>query len=151
MSELLHFVLLGLAVGALYALTAQGLVLIYRGLGSREPRAGRVRDARRVHLLRVDRHREAGPRPSAWLLAIGIPAALGALTHLLVMRRLRHASALVRLVSTLGIFFFLTAVAYQIWGFDVRARPLAAARHHLRAVRRGQRDHRRPPAGSSRS
>ena len=33
MSELLHFTLLGLAVGALYALTAQGLVLIYRGSG----------------------------------------------------------------------------------------------------------------------
>ena len=33
LTELLRFVLLGLGVGAVYALTAQGLVLIYRGSG----------------------------------------------------------------------------------------------------------------------
>jgi len=33
MSEFLRFVLLGLGIGALYGLTAQGLVLIYRGSG----------------------------------------------------------------------------------------------------------------------
>ena len=33
MTELLQFVVLGLGVGAIYALTAQGLVLIYRGSG----------------------------------------------------------------------------------------------------------------------
>jgi sulfate-transporting ATPase len=56
--------------------------------------------------------------PLAWAIALGIPAALGALTHLVVMRRLRSASALVRLVSTLGVFFFLTAVGYQLWGTE---------------------------------
>src|SRR5262245_7084862 len=54
--------------------------------------------------------------PAGWAVALGVPALLGALTHLVVMRRLRSASALVRLVSTLGVFFFLTAVAYQVWG-----------------------------------
>lgn len=33
MDDILRFALLGLGLGALYALTAQGIVLIYRGSG----------------------------------------------------------------------------------------------------------------------
>jgi sulfate-transporting ATPase len=117
MSELLHFTLLGLAVGALYALTAQGLVLIYRGSGVVNLAQGALAMLGAfIYYQSIEaRH---WPAAVAWVLAIGIPALVGALTHLLVMRRLRYASAIVRLVATLGIFFFLTAIGYQIWGFD---------------------------------
>ena len=52
----------------------------------------------------------------AWLVAIAVPAALGVLIHLLVMARLRQASALVRVVATLALFFLALAVANEIWG-----------------------------------
>src|SRR3954447_5762424 len=117
MTELLRFVLLGLAIGALYALTAQGLVLIYRGSGVVNLAQGAFAMVG-AFLYYESTETRGWPTAVGWLLAIGVPAALGALTHLVVMRRLRRASALVRLVSTLGLFFFLTAVAYQIWGFQ---------------------------------
>ncbi len=117
MSELLHFTLLGLAVGALYALTAQGLVLIYRGSGVVNLAQGAF--AMLGAFVYYESTGSRGwPTSVGWILAIALPAILGALTHLVVMRRLRRASALVRLVSTLGLFFFLVAIGYQIWGFD---------------------------------
>jgi ABC-type branched-subunit amino acid transport system ATPase component/branched-subunit amino acid ABC-type transport system permease component len=117
MSELAHFVLLGLAVGALYALTAQGLVLIYRGSGVVNLAQGAL--AMLGAFLYFESTGSRGwPAAAGWAVALGVPAALGALTHLVVMRRLRRASALVRLVATLGVFFFMTAIGYQIWGFD---------------------------------
>ena len=62
---------------------------------------------------------------AAWLLAIGVPAALGVLVHLLVMSRLRQASSLVRVVATLALFFLALAVANEVWG-DQGATPVAS-------------------------
>ena len=115
--ELLQFVVLGLAVGALYALIAQGLVMIYRGSGVVNLAQGAF--AMLGAFLYYRGIGEYGwPTPVAWLVALAVPAALGAATHLLIMARLRRASSLVRLVSTLGVFFLLTATANQIWGYD---------------------------------
>jgi ABC-type branched-subunit amino acid transport system ATPase component/ABC-type branched-subunit amino acid transport system permease subunit len=52
----------------------------------------------------------------AWAVAIGVPAALAVATQVLVMSRLRRASALVRVVATLSVFFLAIAVAGRIWG-----------------------------------
>ena len=52
----------------------------------------------------------------AGAVAIAIPAVLGVLIHLLVMARLRRASALVRVVATLGLFFLAIATATTVWG-----------------------------------
>src|SRR6476659_1260217 len=117
MSEFLRFVLLGLGIGALYALTAQGLVLIYRGSGVVNLAQGAFAMLG-AFLYYESTETKGWPVAVGWLVAIGVPAVLGALTHLVVMRYRRRASALVRLVSTLGVFFFLTAIGYQIWGFD---------------------------------
>ena len=143
MSELLRFVLLGLAIGALYALTAQGLVLIYRGsgvvnlaqgafamvgafvyyesTGSRGladrsrlgPRHRHPRRARRAHPPRGD-----APAPTR----------LGA-------RAPRVDVGRVLLPDRGGV---------PDLGVAVRARPVAAARHDLRAVRHGEHHHGRP-------
>jgi ABC-type branched-subunit amino acid transport system ATPase component/ABC-type branched-subunit amino acid transport system permease subunit len=56
------------------------------------------------------------PPALAWCAAIAVPAALGVATHVLVMSRLRTASALVRVVATLSVFFLAIAVAGQVWG-----------------------------------
>ena len=49
MTTFLQVLVTGLGLGAAYALFAQGVVLIYRGLGHRELRAGHARHARVVH------------------------------------------------------------------------------------------------------
>jgi len=76
------------------------------------------------------------PPALAWLLALGVPALLGALTHVLVMSRLRTASSLVRVVATLSVFFLALAVANQVWGAQgtpVRSPLPATAREFLGA------------------
>ena len=89
MAELLRFALLGLAIGALYALTAQGLVLIYRGSGVVNLAQGAF--AMIGAFVYYESTGERGwSTPVGWALAIGVAATLGAATHLLVMRRLRR-------------------------------------------------------------
>ncbi|MET0198570.1 MAG: branched-chain amino acid ABC transporter permease/ATP-binding protein [Rhodococcus fascians] len=104
-----------MGVGAIYALTGQGLVLIYRGSGVVNFAQGAFAmiGAFLYYRATVDR----GWSPAlAWLVALGVPAVLGVLTHVLVMSRLRYASALVRVVATLSVFFLALAVANQVWG-----------------------------------
>src|SRR3954452_24940997 len=98
MAELLRFALLGLAIGALYALTAQGLVLIYRGSGVVNLAQGAFAMVG-AYLFYESTGSRGWPTAVGWLLAIAVPCGLGALTHVVVMRRLRRASALVRLVA----------------------------------------------------
>ena len=81
----------------------------------------------------------------AWVVAIGVPAAARAsLTHVLVMARLRHASSLVRVVATLGVFFLAIAVANEVWGGPGHAGALAAADDAPGPLRRGHRGARGP-------
>ncbi|MET0726742.1 MAG: ATP-binding cassette domain-containing protein [Acidimicrobiales bacterium] len=115
MTELLRFVLLGLGVGAVYALTAQGLVLIYRGSGVVNFAQGAFAMVGAFLYYRATVDRDWSP-VLAWLVAISVPAALGVLTHVLVMARLRRASSLVRVVATLGLFFLTISVANEVWG-----------------------------------
>jgi ABC-type branched-subunit amino acid transport system ATPase component/ABC-type branched-subunit amino acid transport system permease subunit len=59
--------------------------------------------------------REAGwPTPVAALAAIGVGLAIGAVIHLLVMRPLRDAPAVTRLIATLGIFSLIFGLG-QYW------------------------------------
>ena len=115
LNELLRFVLLGLGVGAVYALTGQGLVLIYRGSGVVNFAQGAFAMIGAFLYYRATGDRNWSPA-LAWLVALGVPALLGVLTHVLVMSRLRYASSLVRVVATLAVFFLALAVANQVWG-----------------------------------
>ncbi|GAA0571225.1 ABC transporter permease subunit [Actinomadura livida] len=132
MNDLLTFLILGLSVGAVYALTAQGLVLIYRGSGVVNFAQGAYSMIGAYIFYRVAP--DLGlPQPAAWLLALGVPALLGAATHLLLMKHLRRASSLVRLVATLGVFALLVGIGYQLWGRgqDLVVSPLPHEPHHL--------------------
>src|ERR1700683_3861027 len=59
---------------------------------------------------------------ASWPLWAAIPfgvlaaASVGALTHLLIMRKLTDASPLTRMVATLGIFTLLTGLAVGRYG-----------------------------------
>src|SRR5262249_58154205 len=61
--------------------------------------------------------------PAAVALGIGLGAVIGAATHILVMRPLRRAPAVARLVAALGIFTVCLSLGEQLWGEEPRLVP----------------------------
>ncbi len=115
MTEFWKFALLGLGLGGIYALAAQGIVLVYRGSGVLNFAHGAMAAVGAFAYVEAD---EAGwgTIPSV-LAGVLLAAVVGALVHLLVMRPLRNASALTRLVATLGVLTVLQS-ALVGWPFD---------------------------------
>ncbi len=113
-NDILRFAILGLGAGAVYAVTALGVVLVYRGSGVVNFAHGAIG---MVGAFIFYNQRESGTStPVAWVLALGFAALIGAAIHLLVMRPLRRAPGISRLVATLGIFAILFAWAHQRYG-----------------------------------
>src|SRR5690242_15415377 len=114
LTDVIRFAVLGLGAGAIYGLSALGIVLIYRGSGILNFSQGAVGMlGAYVFYLR----REAGmATPVAALLAIGVGLAIGALVHQLVMRPLRNAPPVSRLIATLGVFALLYGLGQYLFG-----------------------------------
>src|SRR5436190_7854476 len=113
MSELLAVTLLGTIVGTTYGLLAVGLVIVHRSSkvinfahGDIGTFAGALFGA-----LVVERH---VPYYAALPLGIAIGVAASVLTELAVMRRLRDAPAIVKIVATIGVAAFLQVFALVI-------------------------------------
>src|SRR5271154_7059354 len=116
--DIVLFAVLGLGAGAVYGLTAQGIVLIYRGSGVINFAQGAIGmiGAYVVYLSRQN----GLATPLALMLGIGLGAAIGGAIHLLIMRPLRHAPAVTRLVASIGIFTVCLALGEQLWGDNPR-------------------------------
>jgi ABC-type branched-subunit amino acid transport system ATPase component/branched-subunit amino acid ABC-type transport system permease component len=115
MEEVLRFALIGLGLGAMYALASQGLVLIYRGSGVLNFAQGAV------GMLGAFVYYEARVTfelPFLVAAFIGIIASgiVGILVQIVVMRRLKNASPLARIVATLGLLLTLQSVAVLKYG-----------------------------------
>jgi len=110
----IRFALLGLGLGAAYNLASQGLILVKRGSGVLNFAQGAFAliGAITLYELRLN----SVPLWLALPLAVGATAVVGALTHLLVMRPLRGASPLARLIATLGIMSLVQQVGYVRFG-----------------------------------
>jgi sulfate-transporting ATPase len=115
MVQFWQFVILGLATGSLYAMTAHGIVLVYRGSGVLNLAQGAFGMIGAYLFYRVGQQ-DGWPTWSCLVLGIAGPAALSALAYAIVLSRLRHASPLTRLVATLGITFAAVSLAYRLWG-----------------------------------
>ena len=122
MDDILRFALLGLGLGALYALTAHGIVLVYRGSGVLNLAHGAIGMAG-AYLQWELATRHGMPYWPAAAVGVAGSALLGLLTHLLVIRPLRRASTLARLVGTLAVFIVLTAVAVKRYGDSLQLVP----------------------------
>ncbi|WP_433085774.1 ABC transporter permease subunit [Dactylosporangium sp. CA-052675] len=111
---MIRFAVLGLGAGAIYGLSALGIVLIYRGSGILNFSQGAVGmlGAYVFYLRRED----GTSTPVAALLAIGVGLAIGALVHHLVMRPLRDAPPVSRLIATLGVFALLFGLGQYLFG-----------------------------------
>jgi len=113
--ELIKFALLGLGVGSLYALASQGLIVIYRGSGILNFGLGAIgMVAAYVQFELSTMH--AWPFLPALAVGVAASAVVGLLCHLLVMRPLRTASPLARIVATLGILITLQALVVLRYG-----------------------------------
>jgi sulfate-transporting ATPase len=119
--------MLGLGAGALYALAAQGIVLIYRGSGVINFAQGALGMVGAYVFFEL--HYSGGgagqPVPTIdqgfWFALVGgvlVSALLGLATYVLVMRPLRRASPLARLIATLGVLTTLTSIAVLNYGTD---------------------------------
>ncbi len=118
MQEIIRFALLGLGLGSLYSLASQGLIVIYRGSGVLNFAHGAIGMVGAYIEWEV-KNEYGKPIWFAWLCGLLACAIIGALTHLLIMRRLRRASPLARIVATLGVLIVLQAGAVLRYGSKI--------------------------------
>lgn len=119
MDEIIRFALLGLGVGALYAFASQGLIVIYRGTGVLNFSLGATAIA--GVFLQWELHQEAGwPFLASAVAGVLWSALLGVLTHWVIMRPLRRASSLIRVIATLGVLILIQAGVVLRYGSNAR-------------------------------
>jgi ABC-type branched-subunit amino acid transport system ATPase component/branched-subunit amino acid ABC-type transport system permease component len=122
MNDITTFALLGLGTGAIFAMIAQGLVLVYKGSGVLNFAQGAfvMFGAYAYYEFTV---RLRLPFAPALGLTILVTALLGAAVHLLVLRPMRHSSPTARVVATLAVMVVLQSAAILRYGLDPRAVP----------------------------
>jgi sulfate-transporting ATPase len=120
--EIVRFAILGLATGAIYALISLGLVLVYRGSGLLNFAQGAMAmlGAFAYYELTV---KHGLPKVASVFIALAICAVVGVAIHLIVLRPMRHASPLSRVIATLGIVLVLQSAAYLRYGHNPLAVP----------------------------
>src|SRR5258706_5082783 len=115
MNEVIRFALLGLGVGALYAYASQGLIVIYRGTGVLNFSLGATAIAG-VYMQWDLQNQHGWPFLASAIVGVAWSAFLGALTHWVIMRPLRRASSLVRVIATLGVLVTIQAAVVIRYG-----------------------------------
>ncbi len=116
MTSFLQFLVIGLGAGATYALFAQGAVLIYRGSGLINFAQGAI-GSLSAYIAFIDLKQNRGwPTLPAIIVAVVAAAALALLFHAVVLRALRHAAAIVRVIATIGLLGLLQALITKRYG-----------------------------------
>jgi sulfate-transporting ATPase len=113
MDRLSLFLLLGFGAGSAYALLGLGAVLIYRSSGVVNFAQGAFAAVGAIIYYELQGHL---PVVLVVLAAIAGTAAVGGLTQLVVMRPLRNASPIARVVATLAILAAILQYGITRWG-----------------------------------
>lgn len=121
-NDIALFAFLGLGVGALYAFAAQGLIVIYRGTGILNFSQGATAIAG-VFLWWELRYENNVPYLVAAFFGILLSSILGFLTHWLILRPLRKASSLIRVIATLAVFVTVQSGVVIRYGSQPRQIP----------------------------
>jgi sulfate-transporting ATPase len=119
MDEVLQFALIGLGTGAIYALAAQGLVLVYRGSGILNFASGAM-GMIGAQLFYQLKDVDGVDYKVALIVGLGVPALIGLAMELGVMRWLRDATGLAKLIATLGLFTGLIGLGLEVFGSEFR-------------------------------
>ena len=115
--EIVRYAVLGLGIGALYALIAAGLVTVYRG-------SGIINFAQGAFVMfagYLDYELTTAAGLNFWpamILTVAATALLGALVQLVVLRPMRNSSPLTRVVATLGVLITLQSAAALHYGYQ---------------------------------
>lgn len=115
MTEVWRFAALGLGAGALYALAALGLVLVYRGSGVVNFAQGAMGMVGAYAYFEAAQEHGLS-QPVSVLLGLLASALLGAVFHVLVLRRMHGASALSKIVATLALLVVLQSISVLRYG-----------------------------------
>ena len=106
----------GLMSGVMYSLVALGFVLIFKASGVFNFAQGAMV---LFAALAVARLSEKMPLAVAFVLAVAIMAILAWLIERLVLRHLVNQDAVVLLMATLGVSYFLDGFGQTVWGSDI--------------------------------
>jgi sulfate-transporting ATPase len=124
LSQLWQFVLVGLSAGGAYALVALGVVAVYRGSGILNFSQGAIGMIGSYAFFDLyDGGNGSLPVAPAMIIGILVGAALGVLFYILVVRQLRNASDMAKVVATLGFLLLLQSVAEKRWGTETHLLP----------------------------
>jgi ABC-type branched-subunit amino acid transport system ATPase component/branched-subunit amino acid ABC-type transport system permease component len=114
-SDVFRFAVIGLGAGSLYAIAAIGLVLVYRG--SRVVNFAQGAMGMVAAYVFYEVHQEWHVTAAlAILLGLFASAALGAAFHLLIIRQMKDASNLTKIVATLALLVVLQEVVALMFG-----------------------------------
>jgi sulfate-transporting ATPase len=124
LSELWQFAVIGLSAGGAYALVALGIVAVYRGSGILNFSQGAIGMIAGYAFWELHGS-GTGPLSVGPALLIGllIGAVLGALFYAIVVRLLRNASPMAKVVATLGFMLLLESAAEMRWGTQTQLLP----------------------------
>lgn len=117
MSDLLPFIVTGLATGSLYSLAGLGLVLTYRTSGVFNFGHGAIA-AGGAFVFYTLYHQQGIPWPIAMVLTVGIFALIGGLVLELVCRTLADAPAAISVIVTVGLFLFVNGLLVTVYGLE---------------------------------
>jgi sulfate-transporting ATPase len=132
LTQLWIFIVVGLSVGGAYALTAIGVVTIYRGSGVLNFAQSAIGMAGTYVFWEFYANGAATTGqhplerwPIGWAMAVGIAAGavIGLLVYALVMYPLRNASELARVIATLGVLLVIQNVALLIYSSQIAVVP----------------------------
>jgi sulfate-transporting ATPase len=124
MSEVFQFGILGLSSGALLALFALGLVVVYRGSGVVNFAHGAIGMVGTYLFWQLD-VKDGWPYLPAFVVGVLACALIGLITHYFVMRPLRGAAPVTRMIATLGLLTVLEQAAVHLFSAIPRIAPSA--------------------------
>jgi branched-chain amino acid transport system permease protein len=120
-TQLIQYAVGGLAAGSLYALVALGIVLLYRSARVLNFAHGDI--ATLATFLAFMLLERAIPFPLAVAASLAGAAALGALFFFAVLRPVKEATLLGKIVTTLGLALVLSGAMQLIWGAETKVLP----------------------------
>ena len=120
MQSFLQFLIIGLGAGATYALFAQGAVLIYRGSGLVNFAQGAI-GTLAAYIAFVELKADRGWSTLPAIVVGVVAAAMVALAfQMVVLRALKRAAAIVRVIATIGLLGLLQPVVEKRYGSSNR-------------------------------
>lgn len=118
--NLMPFVVSGIGLGAVYALSSVGLVILYRASGTLNFAFGAFGGL--AAFLAYELMRDGVPQPIAWLIGIAFSTGVAYAYGRLFAPTMAHRDRVVRAVATLGLALFLLGGMAWYWGVGIARR-----------------------------